>query len=249
MAKIIILIISVIFLYIFIPSLAKIFLRKRFLGIINPNYAYLTFDDGPHPEATPAILDILEKEGAKATFFVLGENVEKYGYIMRRISENGHEIGEHSYSHTHPWKTTPLRSARDLLKGREKAQKYTEGERSDSFRPPYGKFNLITLLYTFLLKKNIAFWNFDLKDFDPNLNHLIPKAIKTSFFKGKIILLHDGRQNLVENYSATISAVEEILEASRRQGVEFATIGEGLLGPWHPMGERFTGHIIQKKMP
>src|ERR1017187_245766 len=66
---------------------------------------YLTFDDGPVPEVTPWVLDILKKFDAKATFFCVGENVEKYPDVYRRILKEGHSVGNHTYNHLNGWKT------------------------------------------------------------------------------------------------------------------------------------------------
>lgn len=90
---------------------------------------YLTFDDGPIPEVTPWVLDELDKYGAKATFFCVGQNVEKYGDIFHQLKSQGHTIGSHTYNHISGWASDNL----DYMLNVRKASKICE---SNIFRPP-----------------------------------------------------------------------------------------------------------------
>jgi peptidoglycan-N-acetylglucosamine deacetylase len=93
---------------------------------------YLTFDDGPHPEVTPFVLDELKKYGAAATFFCLGKNVVQYPDVYRRILAEGHTVGNHTHNHLNGWKA----STEEYLANVAEAAKHI---RSSLFRPPYGK--------------------------------------------------------------------------------------------------------------
>ena len=95
------------------------------------NKLYLTFDDGPIPELTPWILGVLKQHQAKATFFCVGDNVRKYPDIYKQIREEGHGIGNHTFSHLNGFRTSIRRYVRDVYRGR----KYIE---SKLFRPSYG---------------------------------------------------------------------------------------------------------------
>ena len=91
-----------------VPHLVKKLWRRRFLARIKSSGAVcLTFDDGPQPGSTDQILQVLEKFGAKATFFMLGKNVAKFPDLARRVLDSGHEVGEHSYRHSHQWTCDP----------------------------------------------------------------------------------------------------------------------------------------------
>lgn len=104
-------------IYFIIPILIKYFIRYRFINKTGKkDYIYLTFDDGPHPQATIEVLNILKKYNVPATFFLIGENAEKYPSVVEKIIDMDHAIGEHSYEHTHAWRSGPAKTAKDLLK-------------------------------------------------------------------------------------------------------------------------------------
>ncbi|MEZ5024179.1 MAG: polysaccharide deacetylase family protein [Chitinophagales bacterium] len=98
----------------------------------NEKVIYLTFDDGPHPETTPFILDLLAEYNFTATFFCLGKNVEKNPELFDRMMKEGHAVGNHSYSHLNAWNT----DSKDYLEDVAKAQALIQ---SNLFRPPYGR--------------------------------------------------------------------------------------------------------------
>ena len=103
----------------------------------NPSI-YLSFDDGPHPEITPLVLDHLNKWNAKASFFCVGNNVVNHPDIYRRILDEGHAVGNHSFNHLNGWK----QKDEDYLNDIAKAKQYID---SDLFRPPYGKITRFQL--------------------------------------------------------------------------------------------------------
>ena len=153
-------------IYIFFPHIIKIWLREKFLlNMAKSEYIYLTFDDGPNPESTPRILELLDESGVKATFFLIGENIEKYPYLVEEIKERGHEIGEHGYSHAHPWKIGPISTTIDLIKNSKTTERYINPGNQILFRPPFGKFNTVSVLYLWFTKRKAVFWNVDPKDY------------------------------------------------------------------------------------
>jgi len=215
-------------IYILFPWAAKLSIRKQFLGgAKNTGTVFLTFDDGPNPDSTPEILKLLKTANAKATFFVLGKNVELYPDIARSIIDHGHEIGEHSYEHLHAWKAGPLKTWRDLVRGEralEVRSLVTRGE--VSFRPPFGKLNLATLLYVWLGKKKVAFWNIDPEDYKARSAQEVANHVIRNIKAGDVILLHDGRNNRNDNVSVTITAVGLILDACNNKGLRTSSIGK-----------------------
>ncbi len=157
------------------------------------NRIYLTFDDGPDPEVTPWVLDILKQEEVKATFFCVGNQIEKYPDIFKQIIAEGHRTGNHSYKHENGWRT-PATVYKNSIDQTEKliAQHTTS---SKLFRPPYGR---ITHKQIKLLKRanyKIIMWSVLSGDFSNNLDPdqaLI--YLKKHTRPGDIIVFHDSRK-------------------------------------------------------
>ncbi len=146
---------------------------------------YLTFDDGPTPEITPAVLDILDQFQAKATFFCLGRNVERFSDIFRETLARGHAVGNHTYSHLKGWKTRNQQYYDDI----ELAEKLIP---SRLFRPPYGQIKRSQI--KFLSQKfKIIMWDVMAWDFDQNKSKEdCYSIVKTLTRPGSIIVLHDS---------------------------------------------------------
>ena len=167
------------------PYLIKKILFKRLWGFSNSlNKVYLTFDDGPHPDITPWILDLLSNENIKATFFCVGENVRKYPAIYDRILKDGHAVGNHTMYHNNA-RNTQKKEYFDSIK---KASAYIE---SNLFRPPYGRLP-ITWENELLKKYKIVMWSWLSYDFDMNqsISKILKKAKKIN--SGDILVLHDN---------------------------------------------------------
>jgi peptidoglycan/xylan/chitin deacetylase (PgdA/CDA1 family) len=224
----IIITILILFFYILFPWIMKAYIRRRFLSIIrNSGCICLTFDDGPCPESTPKILELLQEAGAKATFFLLGENVNKYPSLAAMIVASGHEVGEHSYAHSHPWKSGPFRSIVDLVKGGRAIRKYGLSNNSPMFRPPYGKLNLVTLLYIWLCRKQVAFWAIDPKDYREHSGERVVKSIIGCLCPGSVVLLHDGRRNSNKPPQVTVDALKQLLGMANDCKI-FTTVSEAI---------------------
>jgi peptidoglycan/xylan/chitin deacetylase (PgdA/CDA1 family) len=145
---------------------------------------FLTFDDGPTPEVTTKVLDILDKYDAKATFFCLGENVEKYPELFNKIIEGKHAVGNHSYRHKNGWFTKNKKCFKDV----ERANFLIN---TNLFRPPYGK---ITPSQIKFLKKQykIILWDVLSMDYDKRVSK--EKCLKNIYrfmSSGSIVVFHD----------------------------------------------------------
>lgn len=146
---------------------------------------FFTFDDGPHPVATPFVLDALKQYDAKATFFCIGKNVAEHPGIYRRILEEGHRVGNHTHNHLNGWKT-----ATDVY-----VENVAEAKRligSNLFRPPYGRISRMQIAQLHSTYK-IIMWDVLSGDFDVQLskqkalNYVITRAVP-----GSIIVFHDS---------------------------------------------------------
>lgn len=146
---------------------------------------YLTFDDGPHPEITSAVLDILAQNEVPATFFCVGQNVEKHPDIVERIREEGHEIGNHTYRHESGWTTSNYQ----YLKSYSRCQKLVNAK---WFRPPYGR---ITRSQASALQKEtqIIMWDVLSGDFDENRTaEMCYNDLLVNTRPGAIVVFHDS---------------------------------------------------------
>lgn len=146
---------------------------------------YMTFDDGPIPEVTPWVLDLLRKYNAKATFFCIGENVKKNPAIFQRIADDGHTIGNHTYNHRNGWQVPNEHYFNNVKRG----AKFIS---SKLFRPPYGK---IKRSQSKVLQQDytIIMWNVLCGDFDKDTSKkdCLRNAVKYTD-KGSIIVFHDS---------------------------------------------------------
>lgn len=152
---------------------------------------YLSFDDGPHPEATPFVLAELKKYNAKATFFCIGNNVLKHPNIYESILKAGHRVGNHTYDHLNGWKTT----TNDYIENIKDAVNLIE---SNLFRPPYGRItkNQIRLLHQQVnLPQEIIMWDVLSADFDLQLKGEDCARNVIKYTKpGSIIVFHDSQK-------------------------------------------------------
>ncbi|HUV12497.1 MAG TPA: polysaccharide deacetylase family protein [Acidobacteriota bacterium] len=222
-------VLGVFVLYMVVPWAAKSLLRKRFLNRISGSECVcLTFDDGPDPRATPEILRLLSHSRVRATFFLLGQNVEKYPHLVLQMVQMGHEVGDHGYRHTHPWRSWPFGSLHDLIRGAQAVNAYVRSGRPLLVRPPYGKLNVVTLLYVLICRKRLAFWDIDPKDYEHESPELVVRYVRERVVPGSIVLLHDGRRNGTGSPHVTVSAVGAILEEMVSRGFRFATVSESL---------------------
>ncbi len=173
----------------------------------------LTFDDGPHPVYTEPLLDGLKKRGVKATFFVTGENASIHPDIIKRMHDEGHLIGNHTYTHIELTKTNREKFKQELVKTNELLQKIT-GEEVQYVRPPYGAWDkkLENELNMFPI-----LWNIDPLDWCTSNASCVAQAVLKKVGENDIILMHDYYKTSVE---AALMVVDEL----QKQGYEFVTV-------------------------
>jgi peptidoglycan/xylan/chitin deacetylase (PgdA/CDA1 family) len=188
----------------------------------------LTFDDGPSPTWTPQILDELKKAGVKATFFMIGEHVEKYPDVVRRVHDEGHEIGNHTYDHHGIFYYTPEELKAEVEKA-DDAIAGVIGQRTTFFRPPKAwitgkeKRQLKDMGYTPVL------WTLNSKDWVTFDDKYIVPYIVDRIKPGDIILFHDsggvfGIEN--GNREETVQSIPQVITELARRGYRFVTISE-----------------------
>lgn len=177
----------------------------------------LTFDDGPDPLFTGHILDVLKEKNVKATFFVLGMNAQGNPELLKRISEEGHEIANHGYSHSY----TPTKFVCELTHTDELLYELLQ-KRTTYYRPPGGIISESVLTGVKEQGHILTLWSIDSKDWqNPGPPRIIQNVVKNSF-PGGIILLHDGG----ERREQTIQALGPIIDQLREQGYRFGTVSE-----------------------
>jgi peptidoglycan-N-acetylglucosamine deacetylase len=171
---------------------------------------YLTFDDGPHPEITPAILKILSDYNAKATFFCVGENVQRYPEVYGSILSAGHLTGNHSFNHFNGWKT-PLN---EYYENVNHCRKYVD---SKWFRPPYGRISP-KQIQALKNEYTIVMWSVLSYDFDPEtspeqcVNYVLDHTTD-----GAIVVFHDN----VKAAENALFALPKVLEHYTSKGYTF----------------------------
>lgn len=179
------------------------------------NSVYLTFDDGPNPEITPWILDLLKRNNVKATFFCVGENIKKQPELARQIVNEGHAIANHTYNHLNGWKTQTDQYLQNIKLCEETIEEIVRNITSQSklFRPPYGK---ITKEQSRSLRKTgyqIIMWDVLTADFDIKISRekCLENATKHTV-SGSIIVFHDNPkafENLQYTLPKTIDFLKE----------------------------------------
>ena len=184
-------------------------------------YIALTFDDGPHPVYTARILKILYDNNASATFFVIGENAERYPSLIRAEYDSGHELGNHTYSHGKLNKNS-VKTLYDEIKKTDDIIKCITGTEPTFFRPPEGKHNSETDMILKKAGKQTVLWTVDTRDWAHTDKNTIINNIKKNVKNGSVILFHD----YVAPPSPTPDVLCEILPYLKEQGYEFVTISE-----------------------
>lgn len=227
--------------------------RRRILGTITQAITQepvvsLTFDDGPHPEFTPQLLEILERHRARATFFVVGEAAHRQPELLHQLVLAGHVIGNHTWDHPSLPRLSGAERRQQILRCKEVIAPYDRG----LFRPPFGHQNPASRLDAARLGYQVVTWNavgYDWLDHDGDW---IVDDLTRSIQCGSIILLHDALyQTLEERYadrSPTLAAVDMLLDRLSRQ-FRFVTVPELLQSgrpgrkEWYQAGD--TGWLNQ----
>ncbi len=188
--------------------------------------ASLTFDDGPNPRATPLILDVLRDRGVHATFFVLGRHAERWPELVRRMADEGHQIGNHGYWHRKLHRRTPGYVRDDLTRGTLEIER-ASGVSPRHFRAPHGfRSPWVTPIARSLGQRTVG-WSLGVWDSArPGAGEIARRAVE-GMNPGSILLLHDG-----DGYDAdgdrtqTADALPRVIDGLRERGLRFATLPE-----------------------
>lgn len=202
----------------------------------------ITFDDGPDPRWTPAILETLARHGARGTFFVLGLNVAREPELTRRIIAGGHALGNHTNTHPCLADLSPGQIAEELGACRRAIESATKTT-PRLMRPPYGAQRVDTYVTSRALGYRVIHWSAAGVDWEGDPGALVAERVLNKLTPGGIVLLHDSwqrkpgeppgdRDALLADRTPTIEALEVILESGARDGFRFVTVPELLaLGP------------------
>lgn len=184
-------------------------------GMADSKRIALTFDDGPHPYCTEQLLDGLKERDVKATFFVLGKHAELYPELVKRMSREGHLVGNHTYSHIQLNQGNREKFKEELIKTNELLKQLT-GQEIQYVRPPYGtwdkKFEKELNMFPVL-------WTIDPLDWSSRNVAGIVKKVEDKAKENAIILMHD-------EYDTTVTAALQIVDELKAQGYEFVTVDE-----------------------
>jgi peptidoglycan-N-acetylglucosamine deacetylase len=183
----------------FLPKSFSALIEKRVLGGLThvatrEAVAALTFDDGPHPQSTPALLDVLEQYQVHATFFMLGELAQQYPELVRKVAQAGHAIGNHSWDHPR-FSVISSRDQRWQMRACERALA-PYGQRL--FRPPFGQHDAASRFNAWWLGYRVIMWDLDARDWIDDNAHSIAARLVHRMHSGSIVLLHDGLSHPTE---------------------------------------------------
>lgn len=182
------------------------------------NHIALTFDDGPKPN-TLIILDLLKKHHAKATFFCIGKNIEAHPEILERIFNEGHIIGNHSYSHSHVFDFYRKNRVIAELERTDTLIEKITGKKVDFFRPPYGVTNPSIRRALEVTKHKTIGWNIRSMDGIIKNEKLIFNRIKKRISPGAVVLLHDTRPK-------TAAVLEQLLQTLAEKNYKVVSTAE-----------------------
>jgi peptidoglycan/xylan/chitin deacetylase (PgdA/CDA1 family) len=181
----------------------------------------LTYDDGPNPPYTNQLIGILERNQIKATFFVIGNIIEKHPATVRLVLSKGHELGNHSYSHQKMTSENPS-FIRSEIEKTDQLLRQLGVKEEIHFRAPYGrKFLVLPYLLAKMNKKNIL-WNVNPNDYKAPSSEVIENYVLEHVTPGSIILLHDGGGDR----SHTVTATESLIKKLGERGYRFKTVSE-----------------------
>lgn len=165
---------------------------------------FLSFDDGPHPEHTPRLLDLLAAHGAKASFFVVGQRAESHPSIVERIVAEGHLLGNHSWSHTH-FAQSPLREQLAELQRTDALLYAFDRQQRHRVRPPQGSLPLPLLLNLAWRRRSVAYWSYDSLDYRAQpAADLVARLQAQPPQAGDIVLMHDDNARAGEALTALL---------------------------------------------
>ena len=173
---------------------------------------YLTFDDGPIPEVTPKVLAILARYKVKATFFMVGENIDKHPEVYEQVVQAGHSIGNHSYNHLKGWKT-PFKEYMENV--------YCWPKKTHLFRPPYGKATLRQRIALHRKGYTLVYWDILTRDYDASVTpEQMLRLIQRDTRPGSIINFHDS----LKSNERMLEVLPQAIEWLQKEGYELAAL-------------------------
>lgn len=182
----------------------------------------LTFDDGPDPATTPAVLDALKDAGMHATFFVMADAARAHPDLIARMQAEGHEVEAHAQKHVHAWLRTPLGAALDPLRAVRGVGEAT-GQRVKFHRPPHGAYTLATLLGQWLAGVRGAHWSIEGRDWHPQSTpQSVRERLGRSLVPGAVIVLHDAGVGA----RVTVPLLPDLLADLRARGYRSVRLDE-----------------------
>lgn len=183
--------------------------------VANEKMVALTFDDGPNPDTTPRVLELLAKYGAKATFFMLGSKVVANQELVKNVHDSGNEIGNHSWDHPNLTKLAPEQIQNQVQSTNDAIAKAC-GQKPIYLRPPYGATNEVVKKASAM---NQMLWTVDTRDWDNHNTQAMMANIKSQLQPGGVILMHDI-------HKTTVEALPTILEYLKKEGYKCVTVSQ-----------------------
>lgn len=187
-------------------------------GPDNRREVSLTLDDGPDPAYTPRILEILKAHQVRATFFLIGEKATRHGALVARILADGHQIGNHSYSHPNfsglSWKA----ARNEIATTRRVLEELQPGRTCRLFRPPHGTVCAASTFVPWLKGNTVVLWNVDFKDFRAEQPAEITNRVSARRFAPGDIILYHGHN------PAALGALPCILQSAQHEGLTFVPV-------------------------
>lgn len=201
---------------------AEVIAGKGMLNLVRDSMEHpvvaLTFDDGPSSKYTPALLDGLKERGVKASFFLVGKNVQSNSELIVRMEKEGHLIGNHTYNHVQLDKMSDVMARQEILKTNNVIYEVT-GSYPEYMRPPYGAWKKNMEICVEMMP---VFWTVDTLDWKTKNVQSICDIVEKETEDGAIILMHD-------EYETSVEAALKVVDNLQKEGYEFVTVDELLL--------------------
>lgn len=192
----------------------------------------LSFDDGPDPEVTPAVLDALVKHGARATFFTIGRSLQEHPQLAERLVAEGHELGNHSWQHSR-WQNffDPGEQAREIERGAQAIAAVTGSRGKPLYRPPIGLKSPRLARAAYRHQLILVAWSLHSRDTRTADPEQVKQRVLDRIRPGDIVLMHDGHDQPGRHRLACAQALPGILQGLRAKGFECVTVSELLRLP------------------
>ena len=187
----------------------------------------LTFDDGPGEKLTLELLNMLSQNCVKATFFLLGRNIQGKEEIVKQIAEQGHEICSHGYDHLHYRRISPFKALADIKHGWE-AINTALGTKKNKypFRPPYGDLDFLSLMYLLVCRVPIIYWSIDSGDTWQKRPDIEKITLLLKENGGGVCLIHDFERKIDDNRKYVLDVTKSIINKARENNISLLTASE-----------------------